>query len=122
MAGFPLLTDENVDGPVIEGLRKRGWDVMHATEEFGEKTRDAPLFEYAAQTGRVLVSTDDDMLAEAKTWLEQGRAFRLIWWEQKKTQRVRTSIVLDAFDAVAANPNAFAYPIEFLELPRFSHS
>jgi predicted nuclease of predicted toxin-antitoxin system len=79
---------------MIEGLRKRGWDVMHATEEFGEKTRDAPLFDYAAQTERVLVSTDADMLAEAKVWLEQGRAFRLIWWKQKKTQRVRTSIVL----------------------------
>jgi hypothetical protein len=33
--GFPLFTDENVDGPIIEGLRLRGWDVQHATEELG---------------------------------------------------------------------------------------
>ena len=121
MLGYPLLTDENVDGPIIEGLRNRGWDVMHATEEFGEKTEDVPLFEYAAKLGRVMVSTDQHMLNEAYLWLEQGHAFRLIWWLQEKTQRIRTSIVLDAFEAIATKPDAFAFPIEYLELPRSSH-
>ncbi len=118
MRGVPLFTDENVDGPIIEGLRQRGWDVQHATEEFGEKTKDRPLFEHAAKIGRVFVSTDEDMLPLAKSWLQQGRAFRMIWWEQKKTQRILISVVLDAFDAVAAKPNAFVYPIEYLKLPK----
>lgn len=119
MAGrFPLFTDENVDGDIIQGLRNRGWDVQHAYDEFGEKTKDTPIFEYAATQGRVFVSTDHDLLPLANKWVEEGRRFRLIWWEQMETQRILVSVVLDAFDALAAKPNAFAYPIEFLKLPK----
>jgi predicted nuclease of predicted toxin-antitoxin system len=115
---FPLFTDENVDGPIIQGLRNRGWDIQHAVEEFGEKTKDTTIFEYAAKQGRVFVSTDHDILRIARQWLQEGRAFRLIWWEQIETQRILVSVVLDAFDALAAAANAFAYPIEYLKLPK----
>ena len=118
MPGFPLFADENVDGPIVRGLRQRGWQVQHAAERFGESTKDTPLFEYAAKEGLVLVSTDHDMLPLAKQWLLEGRSFRLIWWEQAETQRILLSVVLDAFDALAAKKHAFAYPIEFLKLPR----
>lgn len=118
MPGFPLFTDENVDGPIIEGLRLRGWDVKHATEEVGEKTRDEPLFEHVASLGRVMVSTDKDMLHLALSWVREGRPFRMIWWEQAKTQQILVSKVLDAFEALADKPDAFAYPIEYLKLDR----
>lgn len=115
---FPLFTDENVDGPIIRGLRQRGWDVQHATTELGEKTKDAPLFHLAASLDRVFVSTDKDMLRLAKDWLRAGRPFRMIWWEQSETQRIHLSVVLDAFDDLAAKDNVFAYPIAYLKLPR----
>jgi predicted nuclease of predicted toxin-antitoxin system len=115
---FPLFTDENIDGPIIQGLRHRGWDVQHAEEEFGEKTKDTPIFEHAAKQERVFVSTDHDILPIAKKWIQEGRPFRLIWWEQMETQRILLPVVLDAFDALAAKPNAFAYPIEYLRLPK----
>ncbi len=77
MAGrFPLCSDENIDGPIVRGLRLRGWDVLHATEELGEKTKDPPLFEHVASIGRILVSTDKDMLPIATNWLAGGRRFR----------------------------------------------
>lgn len=117
MPGFPLFTDENIDGPIIRGLRQRGWSVQHAEEEFGERTKDTPLFEYAAKKGLVFVSTDHDMLPLAKQWLLEGRRFRMIWWEQAETQHILLSVVLDAFDALTAKERAFAYPIEFLKLP-----
>jgi len=115
---FPLFTDENVDGTIIRGLRQRGWDVQHAEEEFGEETDDTPIFEYAAKEGRVFVSTDHDILPIANQWLREGRSFRMIWWEQMETQRILLPVVLDAFDALAAKPNAFAFPIEYLKLPK----
>jgi predicted nuclease of predicted toxin-antitoxin system len=121
VTGFPLLTDENVDGPVIEGLRKRGWDIMHATEELGEETQDAPLFEHAAQIGRVLASADKDMLTIGTQWLQEGRSFRLIWWQQARAQGLPVHVMLDAFDDVANRPNPFASCIEFLRLPKSSH-
>jgi len=70
---FPLFTDENIDGPIIRGLRQRGWDVQHATSELGEQTKDAPLFRLAASLDRAFVSTDKHMLKLAKSWLEAGR-------------------------------------------------
>jgi len=115
---FPLFTDENIDGPIIRGLRQRGWDVKHASEEFGEKTKDAPLFEHAANEDRTFVSTDHDILSLAHRWLTKGRRFRLIWWEQAATQRILVSVVLDAFEALAAKSDAFTYSIEYLKLPK----
>jgi hypothetical protein len=49
---FPLLTDENVPGPIVEGLRSRGWDVTLTVELFGQQSVDENLFEYAVQQGR----------------------------------------------------------------------
>lgn len=119
MAGrFPLFTDENVDGPIIRGLRHRGWDVQHATDKVGQNTEDASLFQLAASLDRVFVSTDKDMLILAKDWLRAGRPFRMIWWEQGGTQRILLSVVLDAFDDLATRDDAFAYPIAYLKLPR----
>jgi hypothetical protein len=115
---FPLFTDENVDGPIIRGLRQRGWDLQHAREEFGPKTKDTPLLEYATSLDRVMVSTDKHLLHLAKQWIKEGRSFRLIWWEQRRTQRILLPIVLDAFDEIAADEHAFLYPIEYLKLPK----
>jgi predicted nuclease of predicted toxin-antitoxin system len=115
---FPLFTDENIDGPIIRGLRQRGWDVLHATKELGEETKDAPLFQLAARLDRVFVSTDRHMLQLAKKWLEANRPFRMIWWEQSETQRIHLSVVLDAFEDLAAQDDVFAYPIAYLKLRR----
>ena len=115
---FPLFTDENVDGPIIRGLRQRGWDVQHATEEFGEKTIDVPLLEHATGLERVMVSTDKHLLQIGERWVEEGRDFRLIWWEQKRTQRILLQTVLDAFDEIATDETPFSYPIRFLKLPK----
>ena len=118
MARFAIFTDDNVDGPIIKGLRQRGWDVEHAEEIFGQGTDDLPLFEYAAQKGRAFVSTDHDVLQIADEWLHAGRSFRMIWWEQMLTQQMLLSVVLDAFEAIAAKQDPFAYPIEYLKLPK----
>ena len=53
-----------------------------------------------------------------RRWLRAGRPFRMIWWEQMLTQQILLPVVLDAFEAIAAKENAFAYPIEFLKLPK----
>lgn len=76
------------------------------------------MFEYGAQNGRVFVSTDHDALQIADEWLRAGRSFRMIWWEQLLTQQILLSVVLDAFEAIAAKQGAFAYPIEYLKLPK----
>jgi hypothetical protein len=41
----------------------------------------------------------------------------MIWWEQDQTHRIHLSVVLDAFDDLAAQDHVFAYPIAYLKLP-----
>jgi predicted nuclease of predicted toxin-antitoxin system len=109
---FPLLTDENVPGPVVDALRSAGWDVLQAREVFGEQTNDEFLIEQAARQGRVLVSTDQDHLEIAHRWLRAAKPFRMVWWRQGPYQHVRPGVFVEAFEALAAQPDdPFRYPI-----------
>lgn len=113
---FPLLTDENIPGPLIDALRSAGWDVLHARELFGEDTDDEILFDYAAGQGRVLVSTDQDHLPIADRWLRTGKPFRMVWWKQAPYQRVRPQAFVDAFNMLAAREDdPFRYPVHYLK-------
>lgn len=69
----PFL-DACVRGPVAEGLRRRGWDLVRAVDLHGEGALDPRLFEHAATLGRVFVTNDASLLALAIEWLEAGRA------------------------------------------------
>jgi hypothetical protein len=62
---FPLYTDADVHGPYVEALRRSGWDIVRAVDEFPEGTSDPIHFERAAREGRVLVSNDIDQLVDA---------------------------------------------------------
>lgn len=118
MAGFPVLTDENIDGPIVEGLRQRGWDVASTYEVFGQRSVDDTIFAYAAERSLVLVSTDKDCLRIAKRWAEQLRPFRMVYWDQFEHQRVYVARFLAAFEALAENPEAFAAWLEYLNPQR----
>lgn len=58
--------DQHVPGPVSTGLRRRRVDVMTAYEDGAARLPDPVLLDRAAARGRVLVSFDRDLLAEAK--------------------------------------------------------
>ncbi len=112
---FPLLTDENIPGPLIEGLIRAGWDVVRVIEVFGQHSIDARLFEHAVGQGRVLVSTDTDCLVIASHWLTELRPFRLVYWHQGSHQHTAVARFLEAFEDLAENPDAFAACIEYLK-------
>lgn len=113
---FPLVTDENIPGPLIEGLKVRGWDVALIIDVFGQRSVDERVFTHAAEQGRVLLTTDIDCLVIASRWLDEGRPFRLIYWHQGRHQRVPIGRFLDAFDALAAKEDAFAACVEYLKV------
>lgn len=61
MAGrFPLYTDADIHGPVVEALIDAGWDVLRAIDALPEGTLDGPHFERAAREGRVTVTPPRD--------------------------------------------------------------
>jgi hypothetical protein len=106
---FPLLTDENVPGPLIEGLRARGWDVLRVVDAMGVRSVDETV-----EHCRVLVSTDSDCLVIARRWIEGQHRFRLIYWQQGRHQRVPFGSFIDAFEALTTRDDAFATGIEYL--------
>ena len=57
-ARFPLYTDADIEGPVVDALVHHGWDVMRAVDVFPEGTHDDVHFARAASEGRVMVGND----------------------------------------------------------------
>lgn len=86
---FPLYTDEDVDGDLIELLRRRGWDLVRAVERYPQGTQDPVHFEQAAKEGRVLITNDQPSLDTAHRWLGEGRAFKgVLTWPKKHHARM----------------------------------
>ena len=76
--------DENIDRAVALGSRPRGVDLLTAQEDGHRNTPDDIVFDRANALGRVLVSQDTDMLAEAKSRLRRGEGFvGLVFWPQQ---------------------------------------
>lgn len=114
MAGrFRLYADANIHGPVIEGLFRRGWDLVRAVDAHPEGTDDDTHFARAAAEGRVVISNDVDMKTLAETWFEEKRPFAgLIWWPKEHHRHMRVGDFLEAFEELAAQDEPFrAYPV-----------
>lgn len=114
MAGLPLFTDNHTRQQIVKALRDRGWDAVRAIDVFPEKTPDDVLFAYAAEQGRAFATCDEDIHALAMEWIKAGRPFRMVFWKHKHHERMSDGDFVRAFEEIAAKPNAFAYPIEYI--------
>jgi hypothetical protein len=116
VAGFPLLTDNHVRQPILEGLRRNGWDVVRAIDTFPEGTADEILFAWAAEQNRVLVSSDEPAQEIPKRWMREGKHFRgMVCWPLRHHRRMTDGEFIAAFEELAVRPDAFAYPIEYVK-------
>jgi hypothetical protein len=59
----------------MDGLRRRGVDVLTAYEDGTAELDDPDLLSRTTQLGRVLFSQDRDLLVLADQWLQAGRTF-----------------------------------------------
>jgi hypothetical protein len=117
---FPLITDENITGPLVQGLRERGWDIVRTIDVFGEHSADEPLLIWAVEHGRALVTTDADCLAIAHRWLREMRSFQMIFWPQQAYQHVRVGSFLKAFEDLALKDDFFAACVVHLHIDALS--
>jgi predicted nuclease of predicted toxin-antitoxin system len=58
-----VYADENVWMPVVEGLRRRGWEITSAIEEDTLGASDLEHLKYASDRGWVILTFDDDFLS-----------------------------------------------------------
>ena len=112
---FPLLTDNHVRQSIIQALSSRGWDVVRAVDSFGERNDDEELFAWAAQNGRVLTTCDEPIHKIARRWIDEGRSFRMVFWWLERYRQMTDADMVEAFGRIAAKPDAFAYPIEYIK-------
>ena len=114
MAGFPLYTDNDVDGDLVKALRRAGWDVVRGVDTLPEDALDPNHFGKAAELGRVFVTNDQPAVVVAHRWLEESRRFKeMITWPRAHYRRMTIGDLLRKFEALAAKDQPFHpdYPI-----------
>ena len=67
--------DVHVPSAVTVGLRRRDVDVMTSQEDGTQEADDVALLQRATDLGRALFTQDDDLLAIAASWQQEGREF-----------------------------------------------
>lgn len=70
-----LYSDHNVNQAVIQGLRLRGVDVLTAFEDGTHRFSDPELLDRATALGRALISSDVDLIVEARRRQREGVTF-----------------------------------------------
>ena len=70
-----LYFDHNVNRAVVQGLRLNGLDVLTAFEDGAHQLSDPELLDRATALGRVLVSSDVDLVVEARRRQRAGVTF-----------------------------------------------
>jgi predicted nuclease of predicted toxin-antitoxin system len=70
-----LYMDDNVRREIVDGLRRRGVDVLTAFEDGADRLPDPQLRDRATAQERVLVSHDEDMIREEVRRQRSGDAF-----------------------------------------------
>lgn len=67
--------DQHVPRAIMLGLRLRAVDVVTAAEDGAAELDDSALMDRASELGRILVSFDTDLLAEANRRQQTNRHF-----------------------------------------------
>ena len=70
-----LYADVHVPGPVIQQLRRRGVDVVAATEEGANTLADKELLTLATSLERVMVTQDIRFRVLAESWQREEQSF-----------------------------------------------
>lgn len=67
--------DECADEDVARGLRRRGVDVVTASQLQRKELSDVDQLEFVRRTGRVIYTTDRHFLVIVAGWIEEGLEF-----------------------------------------------
>ena len=108
--------DVHVPCPVTSALRARGVDVLTAQWDDAARGPDPALLDRGSSLGRVLVSQDEDLLAEAARRQRAGEEFAgLIYAHQQSVTVAKFIDDLELF-ARTVEPLEMINRVEFLPL------
>lgn len=109
-----FYADVHVPTAVIEGLRLRGVDMLRAQDDGMEEAADLAILDRATSLGRVVLTQDDDFLAEATRRQRLGVRFSgVVYGHQLRT--TVSSLVHDlTLIAAVMSSDEMADHIEYL--------
>src|SRR5947207_855581 len=111
-----LYMDHHVHQAITLGLRGRGVDVLTAEEDGSASLADPDLLDRATRLGRVLVSQDADLPAEATRRMRSGINFGGLIYGSRLSGSIAQTIDDLELIAAALDPDPSANTIIFLPL------
>lgn len=111
-----LYADENVEGAIIQGLRKRGVDILAADEDGFRHTDDPLVLDRAGELSRVAFSRDKDFLREANRRQAVGERFMGVIYARKFFVSIGQCVNDLEMLAVVGNPEDFENAVWYLPL------
>jgi hypothetical protein len=87
-----LYMDENVNGSITKGLRRRDVDVLTVQADHRSGMADPEVLARSTALRRVLFSQDDDLLVEAKQRQKQGIYFSGVVFAHQSRVSIGTCI------------------------------
>lgn len=111
-----LYMDENVPRSITDGLRRRGVDVLTVQEDHREGTPDPILLDRATELQRVILSQDEDFLAEASRRQQQSMNFSGVIYAHQQNITIGVCIRDLEIIAKASTPEDFTNRVQYLPL------
>jgi len=95
-----LVADEHVPSAVINALRSKGYDVLHAPEEYAQGDDDPKLLQNCADDERVLLTNDRDFVRLADETEHSGV---IIYTDQQRPPREVLGAIIRIDDAYSGD-------------------
>jgi hypothetical protein len=108
-----LYFDHNVSRAITQGLRLRGVDVLTAYEDRAQRLSDPELIDRATILRRVVFSSDEDLIVEARRRQRDGAYFSGVIFAPQEYPIGACIEVLEVV-AKAGEPEDFANSLMFL--------
>ena len=115
-AVIALYMDENVEGQIVRGLRRRGIDILTVEADGWGKRLDPDVLDRAGELGRVAFSRDEDFLREAVRRQRAGERFLGVIYAHKLRVSLGRCIEDLELLAQAGFPEDFANRVYYLPL------
>jgi hypothetical protein len=108
--------DHHVQRSVVVGLRRQGVDVLTTNDDGTSTLPDPELLDRATQLARVLVTYDQDLLAEAHRRRESGVPFSGVIFARPARVSIGACISDLTLVGLAGEPHDFAGRVVYLPL------
>jgi hypothetical protein len=110
--------DVHVPEAITEQLRRRGVDVLTATDDGYGRREDHEVLERARELGRVLFTQDIRFYALAQTWQRSGRPFAGVVFGHQLGGTIGQFVNDLELIAIASDPTEWLNQTERVPFPR----